>query len=426
MQLHLDPLGGIAGDMFIGAMLDAFPDLEAGTLASIYRVLPDGVACRQRRHRDGLLQGAGFDVDVTAPGPSDGVHRHAPASHGHASWRAIRARIERSGLDADVMRNAIGIFGLLAEAEGRVHGVDPESVGFHEVGAADSIADIVGAAYIIATLGAVHWSVAPLPLGSGRVETAHGTMPVPAPATALLLEGFPTLDDGIAGERVTPTGAAILRWLGAAAGHRDGARVLARSGIGFGTKSFPGVSNCLRVLVFEDAVLPSTVGSGDAASRHRELAVIEFEVDDQTAEDLATGLDRLRAAPGVFDVLQMPAFGKKGRMTAHVQLLASVAALEDIIAACFRETTTIGLRHRIVEGRALPRRVATVEIAGQTVRVKTVERPGGQTAKAEGDDLARAGDQAGRARLRLAAEQGGLAAEPAAAVRDTAPVVTSA
>jgi uncharacterized protein (DUF111 family) len=144
-------------------------------------------------------------------------------------------------------------------------------------------------------------------------------------------------------------------------------------------------------------------------SNHRELAVVEFEVDDQTPEDLSIALDRLRELPPVFDVLQMPAFGKKGRMLVHVRVLAQPSAVQDVIAACFRETSTIGLRHHLVSGAALQRKVTEVETEpGTNVRVKVVERPDGESsAKAEADDVARiGGGYAARAALRNVAERG--------------------
>ena len=399
MQLHLEPIGGIAGDMFIAALLDAFPHLAAGVRGSIDTMLRGRVKCRLFGDRDRALAGKRFAAEEIA-------HEHR---HDHTRWLSIRALLESSDLAAEVKDNAIGIFSLLVEAEGRVHGIGAEEVGFHELGAADSIADIVGAAYIIAALGEARWSVAPLPLGSGRVRTAHGLLPVPAPATALLLEGFATVDDGIAGERVTPTGAAILRWLDCAAGAERQVRRLIGSGVGLGAKSFPDISNCLRVLVFDDAAAPAS---------HREIAVIEFEVDDQSAEDLAMGIERLRTLPSVFDVLQMPAFGKKGRMMTHVRVLAGAAQLEAVAAACFRETTTIGLRHRIVDGMALPRRIEHVDTAGRPMRVKTVERPGERTAKAESDDVADAEGHSMRVRLRQAAERQALEAQVPEALAD--------
>lgn len=386
-HIHLDPLGGAAGDMFVAAMLDAFPEHRDATAAAAQSL--SGVACRLLDHDDGTLTGKRFDVDEPAPG---GHHHH----HGHTHWTELRARIEQSALPPEVRRHAIGIFTVLAEAEARVHGVDPDEVEFHEVGAADSLADIVAAAWLIAAVSPASWSVSPLPLGSGQVRTAHGPMPVPAPATALLLEGFATHDDGVPGERVTPTGAAILRHLQAFAGTRP-AGTLRQSGFGFGSRRLPGVSNCLRLLVLDTVTAPEVAG-------HRELAVISFEVDDQSGEELAAGLEQVRALDGVHDIVQMPAFGKKNRLAVHVQVLARPDALDAVVAACFRETTTIGLRTHLVQGRALSRRFATVAVAERQLRVKLVERPDGITGKAEADDLRAVPSHAARARLRQAAE----------------------
>ena len=381
LHIHLDPLGGVAGDMFAAALLDAFPAHQDAALGAA-RTLA-AATCRVVPHHDGTLTGLRFKVDA----PEE--------PHGHADWTAIRHRIESSALPEAVQRHAVGIFAVLADAEARVHGVTPDEVTFHEVGAADSIADIAAAAAILAAIGSASWSVGALPLGGGRVETAHGPMPVPAPATALLLEGFATLDDGIGGERVTPTGAAILRYLDP--GARPGG-VLRQAGYGFGTRRLNGISNCLRALVLDTAAGPSAAG-------HRSLAVISFEVDDQSGEDLAAGLDRVRAAEGVHDVVQMAAYGKKGRMTVHVQVLVQPAALDGAVEACFRETTTIGLRTHLVEGRALPRRFADVTVDGRDVRVKLVERPGGPTGKAESDHLLATPGHAARTRLRRDAER---------------------
>jgi uncharacterized protein (DUF111 family) len=282
----------------------------------------------------------------------------------------------------------VSIFELLAHVEAKVHGVSPADVVFHEVGAWDSIADIVGAAYLIHVLEA-RWTVSAIPIGSGRIKTAHGIMPVPAPATALLLEGFDTINDGIPGERVTPTGAAILRYL-----CQDKALTtptsgqLLRSGIGFGTRKLDGISNCVRALVF-DEVASTGEGVRDARTggSHRQLAVVEFEVDDQSAEDLAMGLSHLRAHAHIFDVVQSAVFGKKGRMATSVRVLASPEAIDAVLDACFRETTTIGLRYHMVHGAALVRHAVEVNVDGERLRVKCVERPGGTTAKAESVDV---------------------------------------
>jgi uncharacterized protein (TIGR00299 family) protein len=382
-HLHLDAIGGIAGDMFAAALLHADPAHERGCLRAAEAVA--GVPCRLLAHRDAVLSGARFWV-AEAEG------------HHHTAWADIRARLHRADLPAGARRHALGIFSVLAEAEARVHGIPPDEVAFHEVGAADSIADIVAAGWLIDAQGAATFGVGPLPLGGGRVRTAHGMLPVPAPATALLLEGFATIDDGVGGERVTPTGAAILRHLGANAAPPPGARTLLASGIGFGTKTLPGLSNVLRVLVSERAAADARAGQ-----IHRQLAVIEFEVDDQTPEDLSVALDHIRGVAGVRDVTQTPALGKKGRITAHIQVLADEAALEAAAEACFFETSTIGLRTRLTDARMLPR--ATAEACG--VRVKRVERPGGATAKVESDDLADTEGYAARRRRRAEAERDG-------------------
>ena len=403
MQIHLDPVGGVAGDMFVAAVLNAYPELTPRLLETIHGLgLPELVTCRIEPANDGVLAGFRFVVETEAQ-PS--VHNHhrthdSDGSHGHhhRRWSDIRELIEQANLSSTAKQHAIGIFGLLAEAEARVHGIPVIDVAFHEVGAVDSIVDIVGAAFLIDALQAERWTTSPLPLGSGRVETAHGRLPIPAPAAALLLEGFAVFDDGIPGERVTPTGAAIVRYLCRADEMQRRSGVLTRSGVGLGTKSFSGISNVLRVISFQQ--------KAHALSGHRELLVVEFEVDDQSAEELAAGLERIRNDTAVFDVIQIPAIGKKSRQTSHIEILADPRKQQHVIALCFQQTTTIGLRFRATDAVALPRQTEWVQIGGRNVRVKLVRRPGiGATAKAEADDLWLAGEgYNARAELKIKAE----------------------
>jgi pyridinium-3,5-bisthiocarboxylic acid mononucleotide nickel chelatase len=403
MQIHLDPIGGVAGDMFVAAILNANPELTPGLLETMYGLgLPEWVNCRIEPANDGVLAGSRFVVECEAQ-PSVHHHQHAHDSggthdHHHRRWSDIRKLIEQAKLSSTAKQHALGIFGLLAEAEARVHGIPVADVAFHEVGAVDSIVDIVGAAFLIDALQVDRWTTSPLPLGSGQVETAHGRLPVPAPATALLLEGFAVFDDGIPGERVTPTGAAIVRYLCRPNEVQRRTGVLVRSGVGMGTKSFPGISNVLRVICFQQKSL--------ASSGHRELLIVEFEVDDQSAEELAAGLERIRNEAAVFDVIQIPAIGKKGRQASHIKILADPTKQQEVIALCFQQTTTIGLRFRATEAIALPRQTESVQVAGRQVRVKIVRRPGiGATAKAEADDLLVAGEgYSARAELKIKAE----------------------
>jgi uncharacterized protein (TIGR00299 family) protein len=426
LDIHLDPLGGLSGDMFVAALLDAFPEHWPHVQSAIASLkLGEEGACKLAPHRDHAFVGRRFLVGADrttsnlsggqqqADSHGDPPHSHEGSGHherfhthenrrGHKAWADIRAELGRSALDADVKKHALAIFALLAEVEAKVHGVEVDSVTFHEVGAVDSIVDIVAAAQLISLICADRWTSAPLPIGSGRINSAHGVLPIPAPAAALLLQGLPVIDDGVPGERVTPTGAALAAYL-INPGARSNARVfrMSRSGIGFGGRTLPGVSNCLRALAFDEATPLARSAIARFIDR-RQLAVITFEVDDQSPEDLAIGLDHIRAMQEVFDVTQTSVVGKKGRMAAHVQILISPRELENVIVACFEETTTIGLRHQLTEGAVLRRRLETIEMeGGDNLQVKIVERPGGmRSGKAEAADVASHRGHLKRARLR--------------------------
>jgi uncharacterized protein (TIGR00299 family) protein len=416
MEIHLDPVGGVAGDMFVAAILQAYPELTSGLLEAIHGLgLSEPVTCRIETVNDGVLAGSRFVVES---GARPSIHNHhtqgsdGSPGHRHTRWSEIRELIQQASLSSKTKHHAIGIFALLAEAEARIHGIPVADVGFHEVGAVDSIVDIVAAAYLIDALQAERWTVSALPLGSGQIETAHGRLPIPAPAVALLLEGFAVLDDGIQGERVTPTGAAIVRYLCRPGEVQRPSGVLMRSGIGLGTKGFPGISNVLRVICFQQKT--------HALTGRRELLVVEFEVDDQSPEELATGLERIRNDPAVFEVIQIPAIGKKGRQTSHIEIVADPAKQAHVVALCFQQTATIGLRFRTTEAIALPRQTESVQIGDRNVRVKIVRRPGiGATAKAEADDLLLAEEgYSARAKLKTKAEAQALSSPLLADLRD--------
>ena len=385
-RFHLDPVGGIAGDMFAAALLDARPDLADGLRATIDALpLPPSVTVAIDRHKDAAQSGTRFKVSEPA---DDG--------HGHVRLADVRARLTAARIEPAVCGRALAIFTLLAEAEGAVHGVDPNEVTFHEVGAWDATVDIVAAAWLIEALGPARWSCGAIPLGSGRVRCAHGLLPVPAPAVVHLLRGLATHDDGIAGERVTPTGAAILKHLAPEQGPARETETLVGVGTGFGSRTLPGLSNVLRVLAFAPVA---------QAALQEAVAVLRFEIDDQTPEDLALGLDRLRARPGILDVVQWPVYGKKSRMLAAVQVLSEAAARDAALDAVFAETTTLGVRWSNVCRSALARETAQHSDARGTVRVKRARRPDGAvTAKAELADLSESAGHAAREERRRSAE----------------------
>ena len=378
--------------MFAAAVLDAFPEHAEPLAAALAESrLQEIVVVRTEPFTDGVLRGLRFHT-TPVPGGRSGHHsggRHAGGGghdHPHRRFADVRIWLEGSRLPRPVAERAAAIFTVLAEAEAEVHGIAAADVTFHEVGAWDSIADVVCAAWLIDSLQPVSWSSAPPPLGGGRVATAHGALPVPAPATALLLAGMPVHHDGVGGERVTPTGAAILRHLDPAFEAAGLAGRISRTGHGFGSRRLEGMSNVLRALVLD-------VGAADGRPPWREetVGICSFEVDDQTPEDLAVGLERLRTDEGVLDVVQTPVFGKKGRMAASIRVLARPAARERVIERCFAETATLGVRWQTARRAALVREETAAEVAGERIRLKRAERPGaGTTVKAEMDDVARA------------------------------------
>ena len=394
MHIHLDLVGGMSGDMFIGAMLDLFPEHAETLNPLLVRAgFADLVELTSGAHTDGTLSGTKFNVSA---GKDAGGHHHR-------NYSEIRQILTESDLPEDTASAALGIFRLLAEAEARVHSKNVEKVAFHEVGAWDSIADVVCSAHLI-SLAAASWSCSSLPLGRGFISTAHGQLPVPAPATALLLEGYEFRDDGLSGERITPTGAAILRHLNPEQAMVAGKRLTAL-GYGFGTKRFPGISNVLRAVRF-DAGTGADVPSKEQSWAWQEARQVSFEVDDQTAEELAVSAERLREMPEVLDLTQFAGFGKKGRVVTSWQIICLPEALESVIAAAFDQTTTIGLRITETRRAVLYRDANTEQTAHGQIRVKSVQRPGGATRKAEMADIADVADTlAERRAVRASAEQ---------------------
>jgi uncharacterized protein (TIGR00299 family) protein len=377
--------------MFVAALCAARPDLEPALQEALAGAgLPEGVRARLVPDRRGGLAGTRFLVEIGRPAPASG------------ELRAILARLEAAALAAPVRRRAAALYRRLGEAEAAVHGVPLERVHFHEIADWDTWADIVAAAALIEALGEFRWSCAPLPLGSGLVATAHGLLPVPAPATLRLLGDLPVHDDGLPGERVTPTGAAILAELAPAARLPDRPLRLLAAGHGLGARELPGRPNLLRALVLAEAA-PECAGD-------ERIAVLRFEIDDQPAEDLALGLERLRARADVLDLCQWAVVGKRGRLASAVQVLCPAAAADAVAEACLAETATLGVRIALARRRRLARESLAVEAEGLAVRVKRARRPdGAPTAKAELADLAASGlDLAGRSRLRRRAEERAL------------------
>jgi hypothetical protein len=286
-----------------------------------------------------------------------------------------------------VKARAVAVLRRLAEAEGRVHGVPVEAVHFHEVGALDTLVDVVGAVAGLEALEVGRIYVSPLPLGGGTVETAHGPLPVPAPATAELLRGFPVYDSGVRAELVTPTGAALLTTLGAPG--RLPPMTLERIGWGAGAREL-GVPNLLRLLVGTPA------GAGEEAGAVETLVAVETTIDDMSPQLYEPLVDRLLAA-GALDVHLTPVVMKRSRPGTVVTALAPPALAERIAEVLFRETTTIGVRWGEVRRQRLPRELVRLPTAFGPVTFK-VSRLAGRpvTVTPEFEEVRRLAEAHGR------------------------------
>jgi pyridinium-3,5-bisthiocarboxylic acid mononucleotide nickel chelatase len=375
--IQLDAVGGVAGDMFVAAMIDALPELRDRALADAAAVLPPGAGVPLLESGvSGGLRCLRFRLSDAAS-----TERHHDGDHARASFRGMVARIEGAALASGTAPQAIAILRRLAEAEAAIHDVPLDDVHFHEIGDWDSLMDVVAAGSIAAALPAARWTVSDLPRGGGMVRTQHGLLPVPAPATTRLLQGFAWRDDGIGGERVTPTGAAILRHLVAKTTAPAAGRLRA-SGTGAGSRDLPGQPNVLRVTVFDQA--PET--ASDFTAGTEDILVLSFDIDDMTGEEIGVAAERLRQLKGVRDLVVLAASGKKGRPVHVFRLLLRSEDQASIAAACFTETSTIGLRWRQERRMVLAREHGTTK--PPAIRVKTAIRPAGESRKAESDDLA--------------------------------------
>lgn len=360
--LYFDTFAGISGDMTVGALLAL--GLPFDHLRDALAELPvDGYALRAEPREVNGIQAIKFDVDVHEHGHGHG-HGHG-SQHAHRRFRDIRAMLEGSNLNERVRTLALDIFGKLAVAEGKVHGKAPEEVAFHEVGAIDSIVDIVGAAIGMVHFGIERGFVGGIPVGSGIVHAQHGALPVPGPATVELLRGFATRFGDGNGELITPTGAAILAAL--ASPQPAPPFTVQSAGYGAGTKTFADRPNLLRLVLGEVA----DQAAGD------ELVVIESNIDDSNPELFDYVLERLFES-GARDAWLTPVHMKKNRPGVVLGVLATPADRDRLAAIVLSETSAIGLRMYPVQRIVLPRETREVVTAYGTVRVKVARAPGGE------------------------------------------------
>lgn len=384
--LYLDCFSGASGDMTIGALLDLGLPLDdlrraLGSLAIDY-----GTVSAERVVRAGV-SATRFLVHENNGSPTP-PHSHGDQHHhhhaGHHTLGEIAARIDQSALSSGGKTRAKALFGRLAEAEAAIHAIPVEQVHLHEVGALDSIIDIVGAVFGFEWLGVDDVVASPLNVGSGTVRCAHGTFPVPAPATARLLQGVPVYSGEVQAELVTPTGALLVTEYARSFGPLP-LMTVTSIGYGAGSRDFKGTPNVLRMLVGETQAAPDT----------ERIVAIECEIDDMNPQLFGPLMDRLLHV-GALDVFYAPVQMKKNRPGTLVTVIAHPGHRDAICGVLFAETTTIGVRYQEMMRERLGRETVTLETPAGPIRLK-IARRGGRVVNAspEFEDCARAADQRG-------------------------------
>ncbi len=374
--LYFDCFAGAAGDMILGALIDAGVPFEA-VREALGSLAVDGYEIAADRVVKGGITAVKFRVrELSESGQVPPAATSAPA-HKHYHLKHIRAAIDRSALSEAGKARANHLFSRLAEAEAAIHGMSVEKVHLHEVGAIDSIIDIVGAVFALEWLGADRIVVSPMNVGGGMVRSAHGVFPVPAPATLRLLGDAPIYSSGIQAELLTPTGALVLTEYAASFGPIPAMRI-DRIGYGAGDRELPETPNVLRVLVGIASDAPSAM----------RVTVIECEIDDMNPQIFGAVMDRLYAG-GALEVFYAAVQMKKNRPGTLVTVVCRPDDRRRLAELLFRETTTIGVRYHEMARECLDRETVPVATPWGDVRVK-VARLGADVlnAQPEFDDVA--------------------------------------
>lgn len=373
--LYLDCGMGAAGDMLCAALLELFDDPDAVTAQLNGLGIPGVRFIRETAVKCGI-QGTHMRVLVEDEEEDEHLHdHHGHHHHHHSHLEDIRHIVSHLAIDDAVRQDVLSVYDRIAQAESQVHGVNIEHIHFHEVGTMDAIADITAVCYLMRKLGVSRVAASPVHVGSGQVKCAHGILPVPAPATALLLKDVPIYGGEVRGELCTPTGAALLKHFV----HDFGAMPvmqLERTGYGMGKKDFP-IANCVR------AMLGST-----CASAGDEIVELRCNLDDMTGEAIGFACEQLLAA-GALDVFTTAITMKKSRPGVLLSVLCKPEQRETVTALLFHHTTTLGIRYQTLARSTLERRTEQAPTPYGTVRYKISTGYGAEHRKPEYEDLAR-------------------------------------
>ncbi len=368
LELHEDPtefLGRLNGAGIPGVCVTSEPSVKCGITGT-------HVSVRVHGAEEATEDMHGHDHDHSHG--DDPQHDHGEAHHAHSGMLDISELIRGLNVSDRVKRDALAVYGLIAEAESRVHGVPVTEIHFHEVGAMDAVADIVGVCMLIEELAPEQVLASPVHVGSGQVRCAHGILPVPAPATAELLKGIPIYGGRIRGELCTPTGAALLRHFSTGYGELP-LMTLQRTGYGMGSKDFES-ANCVRTFL------------GETGGGHDEIAELSCNLDDMTPEAVAFAQQML-LEEGALEVYTMPIGMKKGRTGVLFTCMCRRHETERFASLIFKHTSTLGIRETVSRRHILARTQHTVQTEYGPVRIKTASGCGVTRAKAEYEDLAK-------------------------------------
>jgi hypothetical protein len=382
---YLDCFSGISGDMFLGALIDAgvsprfledtVASLDIGARLEISKVVRGGISAtkvdvyangEKDLPREVFLEQHGHDHPHEHSHGHEHSHEHR---HDHGrSLSEIRHIIEKAAISSNAKSTAIKIFEALGQAEAEIHNTSIDQVHFHEVGAVDAMVDIVCAAVGAESLAVEEWVCSPLNVGGGTVKCAHGTLPVPAPATLKLLRDAPVYSSGPQVELVTPTGAAIVKTLSTRFAPFPAMKI-EKAGYGAGTRDFSDHPNLLRITIGETEPTDRVSTSNDS------ITVLEANLDDLSPQVLAYAMERL-LAEGALDVFSVPAQMKKSRPGTLLTVLAKMEDVNRLTKTIFAETTTLGVRRREERRQTLSRRWETVDTTWGPVRIKIANMNG--------------------------------------------------
>ena len=410
--LYFDCGMGAAGDMLTAALLELMPDPVAYIDKLNSLGIPDVKFAREKSVKCGIT---GTHITVTVAGVEeesemhdhhdhehshehshdgehehhhehshDGEHEHHHEHshdgehthhHSHASMDGIRHIVcDHMNLPEKVREDVLSVYSLIADAESHVHGVPIENIHFHEVGTMDAVADITAVCMLMNEIAPDEVVVSPVHVGSGQVKCAHGILPVPAPATALILQGIPIYGGGIKGELCTPTGAALLKHFATRFGDMPVMNVQS-IGYGMGKKDFQ-TANCVRVML------------GESTDQTETVVELSCNVDDMTAEDISFAVERLFDG-GAFEVYTVPIGMKKSRPGTLIRVMCSAQKVDEMVRLIYKYTSTIGVRQTLTKRFILDRRIETVSTRLGDVRVKKSSGYGAERQKYEFEDLAR-------------------------------------